>query len=69
MKAANPIVKLGKMMWNVIVNANWMRASSSASNVHGTAARWIVERRRALCRRSRDPSSDARAAGVIVHGK
>ena len=31
MNAASPIVKLGKMMWKVIVNANWMRASSTAS--------------------------------------
>ncbi len=31
MKAASPIVKLGKMMWNEIVKANWMRASSTAS--------------------------------------
>ena len=31
MNAAVPIVKLGKMMWNVIVKANCRRASSSGS--------------------------------------
>src|SRR3954451_5452353 len=29
---ARPIVKAGKMMWNEIVNANWMRDRKSASN-------------------------------------
>src|SRR6516165_2952646 len=28
--AASPIVNEGKMMWNEIVNANWMRDSRSA---------------------------------------
>ena len=67
MKAASPIVKLGKMMWNEIVNANWMRASRRASNSMGPPP-WLVEGR-AFCRRSRDPSSDASARIVIVHGK
>src|ERR1700756_1222582 len=32
MKAAVPMVKLGKIMWNVMVNANCRRASSSGSS-------------------------------------
>ena len=30
-QAASPIVNDGKMMWNEIVNANWMRESSRGS--------------------------------------
>ena len=66
MKAASPIVKLGKMMWNEIVNANWMRASRRASNSMGAAAlacrrarilppfaRSVERRERAHCHSSR----------------
>ena len=61
MKAASPIVKLGKMMWNEIVNANWMRASRRASNSMGAAA--------LACRRARilPPLRDASSKRERAH--
>src|ERR1700704_5993140 len=35
MKAESPMVKLGKMMWKVIVKANWRRASRTGSRSIG----------------------------------
>jgi hypothetical protein len=37
MKADSPMVKLGKMMWNVTVKANWRRASRTGSKSIGHA--------------------------------
>jgi hypothetical protein len=35
MNADSPMVKLGKMMWNVTVKANWSRASKTGSRSIG----------------------------------
>src|SRR3974390_1079833 len=69
MNAASPIVKLGKMMWNEIVSANWMRASRRASNsMGGCRRRWLGEER-VFCRPLHAPSSNWSHPIVTVHRK
>src|SRR5262245_43066718 len=69
MKADSPMVKLGKMMWNITVKANWRRANRTGSRSIGhSPAGWRRESNRGGCiflhvgagrqqckRRSRDP--------------
>ena len=62
MKAASPIVKLGKMMWNVIVNANWMRAKQDGIEFHGAGFVFLVCDCRAHCGAVRRPRRERRAA-------
>src|SRR5262245_57094832 len=64
MKADVPMVKLGKMMWNITVKANWKRASRTGSKSIGHSPTGEGENRTVAGASSHIPARGAKASGA-----